>query len=248
MDDLPAIQLITTHTAHIDSQHLPNSTAPAYQGSDYLWYGTLVYNGVVYDHISFRARGGTWRYAMGKNMWKIDFNRGHEFQAYDNYGQPYEFTWKKLNLGAIIQQGNYWHRGEQGLFESVGFELFNLAGVAAENTSFIQFRIVDGVSETGADQYSGDFQGMYLAVEQPDGNFLDEHNLPDGNFYKMESGTGTSNNQGPTQPSDGSDLSSFINTYTTTTPTDQWWHDNLDLEEYYSYRSITEAIHQYDIG
>ena len=203
---------------------------------------------MVYDDISYRARGGVWRYAMGKNMWKFDFNRGHEFQPLDNYGQPYGVTWKKLNLSAIIQQGNYWHRGEQGLFESVGFELFNLAGVPAENTSFVQFRIVENASETGSNQYSTDFQGMYLMVEQPDGNFLDEHGLPDGNFYKMESGTGTSNNQGPTQVSDGSDLASFLNTYNYTTPTDQWWSDNLDLNEYYSYRAIVEGIHQYDIG
>ena len=248
LDDLPALQLLTTKTAHDDSQHIPNSTTAAYSGSDYLWYGTLIYNGVVYDDISYRARGGVWRYAMGKNMWKFDFNRGHEFQPLDNYGQPYGVTWKKLNLGAIIQQGNYWHRGEQGLFESVGFELFNLAGVPAENTSFVQLRIVENTSETGSNQYSTDFQGMYLMVEQPDGNFLDEHDLPDGNLYKMESGTGTSNNQGPTQVSDGSDLASFLNTYNTTTPTAQWWSDNLDLNEYYSYRAIVEGIHQYDIG
>ncbi len=242
------MQLLTTKTAHDDSQHIPNSTTAAYTGNDYLWYGTLIYNGVIYDDISYRARGGVWRYAMGKNMWKFDFNRGHEFQALDNYGQPYGVTWKKLNLSAIIQQGDYWHRGEQGLFESVGFELFNLAGVPAENTSFVQLRIVEIASESGANQYSTDFQGMYLMVEQPDGNFLDEHGLPDGNFYKMEGGTGTSNNQGPTQVSDGSDLASFLNTYNTTTPTDQWWSTNLDLGEYYSYRSIVEAIHQYDIG
>ncbi|MGA2062707.1 MAG: lamin tail domain-containing protein, partial [Thermoguttaceae bacterium] len=248
LDDLPALQLLTTKTAHDDSQHIPNSTTSAYTGSDYLWYGTLIYNGVVYDDISYRARGGVWRYAMGKNMWKFEFNRGHEFQPLDNYGQPYGVPWKKLNLSAIIQQGNYWHRGEQGLFESVGFELFNLAGVPAENTSFVGFRIVENASETGSNQYNTDFQGMYLMVEQPDGNLLDEHGLPDGNLYKMESGTGTSNNQGPTQVSDGSDLASFLNTYNNTTPTAQWWSDNLDLNEYYSYRAIVEGIHQYDIG
>ena len=42
--------------------------------------------------------GGVWRYAMGKNMWKIDFNRGHYLQARDNYGRPYMTRWAKLNL------------------------------------------------------------------------------------------------------------------------------------------------------
>ena len=40
--------------------------------------GTLVFDGKVYDHIHYRARGGVWRYAMVKNMWKFDLNRGHD--------------------------------------------------------------------------------------------------------------------------------------------------------------------------
>ena len=43
-------------------------------------------------------------------------------------------------------------------------------------------------TKPAADQYSGDFQGLYLAVEQPDGQLLEEHGLPDGNLYKMEGG------------------------------------------------------------
>ena len=60
---------------------------------------------------------------------------------------------------------------------------------------------------------------MYLAIEQEDGRFLDEHDLPDGNFYKMEGGSGELNNLGPLGPTDKSDLNSFLNTYrSTTTP------------------------------
>src|SRR5205807_7133246 len=40
-----------------------------YGGSDYPWFGTVVYNGQVFDNVGFRARGGVWRYAMGKNAW-----------------------------------------------------------------------------------------------------------------------------------------------------------------------------------
>ena len=79
----------------------------------------------------------------------------------------------------------------------------------------VHFRIVENASETNGtpnNQYDDDFQGLYLAVEQPDGRFLDEHGLPDGNLYKMEGG-GQLNNQGPTQPSNGSDLSSFMSGY-----------------------------------
>lgn len=185
---------------------------------------------------------------MGKNMWKFDFNRGHSFEARDNYGKKYDTPWDKVNFSAIIQQGDFQHRGEQGLFESVGFKMFDLAGVAAPHTQFVHFRLITGDTETGTTQYSGDFQGMYLAIEQLDGSFLDEHNLPDSNFYKMEGGTGELNNQGPTQPSNRSDLNTFLNTYNNTTPTEQWWRDNLDFDNYFSYRSIVEGIHHYDIA
>ena len=93
LESIPVYQLITTRKSHDDSQFIPDSTRRSgYGGSDYLWEGTLVYDGVVYDHIHFRARGGVWRYAMGKNMWKFDFNRGHSFQARDDYGQLVRHT------------------------------------------------------------------------------------------------------------------------------------------------------------
>jgi hypothetical protein len=249
MPALPVYHLITTRKAHEDSQHIPNSTASAYSGSAYLWAGTLVYNGVVYDHIHFRARGGVWRYSMGKNMWKFDFNRGHDFQAYDEYGRPFKAAWKKLNLGADIQQGDYGHRGEQGLFEYAGWRLYNLAGLPACMTFPVHFRIVERSSETNdtpTNQYDDDFQGLYLAVEQVDGRFLDQHGLPDGNLYKMEGG-GTLNNQGPDQPSNGSDLGSFMSGYSSS-PKEAWWRANFDLTGYYAFRAITEAIHNGDIG
>jgi spore coat protein CotH len=250
LNSAPVYQLITTQTAHEESQYIPDSTAEKDWSGEYLWHGALVYDGVVYDHIDYRARGGVWRYAMGKNMWKFDFNRGHGFQARDDYGNKYETTWDKLNFSAIIQQGNFLQRGEQGLFESVGFKLHNLADNPAPLTNYVQFRIVEDADESGPDQYSTDFQGVYLVVEQMDGAFLDEHELPDGNLYKMESGTGTLNNQGPTQPTDKSDLNAFMNVYKSGTPTApdlQWWRDNLELEEYYSFRAIAMAIHDYDM-
>jgi len=246
LTSVPVYHLITTETAHEDSQHIPDSTTGGYAGSEYKWPGTLVYDGCVYDHIRYRARGGVWRYAMGKNMWKFDFNRGHYFQAADNYGNPYDVTWDKLNFSAIIQQGDYWHRGEQGLFESVGFDLFNKVGAEAPTTSYLHFRIIDGASEAGPTQYDGDFEGLYMTVEQMDGRFLDEHDLPDGNLYKMEGGTGTLNNQGPDHPTDRSDLDAFKSTYESN-PNEQWWRDNLNLDDYYGYRAIVEGIHHYDI-
>nr|NIP93466.1 hypothetical protein [Akkermansiaceae bacterium] len=85
-----------------------------------------------------------------------------------------------------MQQVNFQHRGEQGLFEGVGFRLFELCGVEACKTHHVQFYVVDSSRESGRTQYDTDYYGLYLAIEQMDGRFLDEHGLPDGNLYKME--------------------------------------------------------------
>jgi hypothetical protein len=217
-----------------------------YDGDLYLWSGTLVFDGKVYDHIHYRARGGVWRYAMVKNMWKFDFHRGHDFQMRDDFGRKYNTKWTKLNLGDCIQQRDYWHRGEQGMFESVGSRLFTLAGVETFKTTFLQYRVVDDAAEVGADQYEGDFWGLYLGLEQENGRFLDEHGLPDGNFYKMENGTGELNNLGPLGPTDKSDLNYLLNNYTGAS--DDWWRTNWVLTNYYSYQAIVQAIHHYDIN
>jgi len=67
----------------------------------------------------------------------------------------------------------------------------------------------------------------------------------------MESGSGAggghSHNQGPTQPSDNSDLVTFMNALGAN-PTDQWIRDNVDLPEFYSFQAATEMIHNWDIG
>ncbi len=217
-------------------------------GKDYKYTATLISDGKVYDHIRFRARGGVWRYSMGKNMWKFEFNKGHHLEPHDDYGQPYRRNLSKLNLRACIQQGDYGHRGEQGMFESVGFRLFSLAGVTAPRTHWIQLRIIDEAGEAPASQYKGDFWGLYLAIENEDGHFLEEHGLPNGNLYKMENGTGSLSNHGAGGVTNRSDLDEFISAYSNGNPPGKWWRTNLDLPGYYSYRSILEGIHHYDVG
>ncbi len=229
-----------------------------YPGSEFKWRGTLVYDGQVYDHIRYRMRGGVWRYSMGKNMWKFRFNRGHNFQARDDYGEEYETKWRRLNLSACIQQGSFGQRGEQGMFEALSFKLFNLAGCPAPKTHWLQLRVIDEAHEdglfnaahppitTGGTQYDGDFWGLYMAIEQMDGRFLDEHELPDGNLYKMESGYGELNNQGPTQPDDFSDIRYFKDTFESW-PSEQWWTTHANLDHYHAMFAVHRAVHHGDI-
>ncbi|HWB05586.1 MAG TPA: lamin tail domain-containing protein, partial [Verrucomicrobiales bacterium] len=253
---LPVYHLITTRQNHVDAQFLPGTTlGGGYRGDEstsatdeqsYPWRGTIVYDGKVHDHIRFRARGGVWRYSMGKNMWKFDMTRGHDFQTRDNYGLERDEKWKKINFSACIQQGDFLSRGEQGMYEAVGFRLFQLSGMPGNHTNWVHFRIIENASESGptATQYDDDFQGLYLALEQEDGQFLKEHGLPDGNLYKMEGGTGELNNQGPTLPGNKSDLNTFLSYGNT----EAWWRQNTVLPNYYNYRAIIDCIHHYDIG
>jgi hypothetical protein len=248
MRPLPVYHFIAKKLDVADALFMPPSErSNGYMGSDYLWRGTLVYDGTVYDHVNFRARGGETRYATGKNMWKIDFHAGHRFQAHDDYGRPYDMKWDKLNLSAVIQQTHRGHRGEQGMFESSSFRLFNLADVQAPLTNFAHLRVIDERSEIGANQFQGDFWGLYLAVEQMDGQFLKQHDLPDGNLYKMEINFVEKNNQGSQADPTMNDIANFLTTFVYSTPSDDWWRANFDLEDYYSYRAILEMIHHYDV-
>ena len=217
----------------------------------YQWTGALVYDGVVYDHIWFRNRGWWSAYEWGKNKWKFDFNRGHDFQARGRDGIAYEQAFDKMNYSACVLPVDYNpHRGEQGMFEAVAFRLFQLVGVPAPNTHWIHFRIIDAAEEATAEQWEGDFWGLYLVIEQPDGNFLDERGLPDGNLFKMAGTTPhewtSPTNQGPTHPTDMSDLWDFIDAYQSSQD-EVWWEENTGLEGYFSYRAIVEALHHFDL-
>ena len=214
----------------------------------YRYTGTLVADGVVYDHIRLRARGGYFRYSMVKNMWKLAFPKGHELRALDDYGNAHPVRWSKLNLRACIQQ-NDGCRGEAGLFEAVGFRLFNLAGVPASLTHWIQLRVITTPEETPASQYQGDFWGLYLAIEDLDGRFLRTHGLEDGNLFKIQwGGPGTLSHAAEGAVTNLSDLHQFMAAYQTTTLSESRWRSLLDLPEYYSYRALCDCIHHYDIG
>lgn len=253
MNSLPIYHLISRAEDVQECQFVPISDARCNPEANlYKWTGTLVYDGVVYDHIRYRARGGWATYAFGKNRWKFDFNRGHYFQARDDYGRKYKEKWDKLNFSACFQFTNTNNRGEHGMYEAATSRLFALASVPVSNMSWLHFRVIDDFLEANPnDQYEGDFWGLYLAIEQPDGHFLDRNNLPDGNMYKMyfpcNGDQGNQNNQGPTQVTDHSDVIAFCQAYHGYPSDRQWWEQNTNLDLYYSYRAICDAVHHYDL-
>ena len=258
MRALPVYFFIAKNGDVTDAMHMPPSQQQPYMGNDYKWRGTFVYNGVVYDHVRFRPTGALRRFATGKTNWRFDFLAGHRFQAYDEYGKPYAVLRDNLNLRGELGHIDRDRRGELGMFESMSYKLFELAGVPASDTNFVHYRVITGASEYGNNQYEGDFWGLYLSIENPDEQFLEERGLPDGNLYKIESTApspgvnyyeGTLNNLGRNGPSDKSDLgvlSYYAQQSSQSAAT--WWRSNVDLENYYSFRAIVEFVHHYDMG
>ena len=209
-------------------------------------WGTMVYEGRVYDHIQFYNRGEASTYVSGKNKWRFRFNRTHDFRARDAYGKRYKTTWKTLNFNSCASPWLSSQRGIAGLNEIVPHRLYQLASVTGSNTHHVHFRVIDGAEEAPADQYEGDLWGLYQAIQHPDGRFLDEFDLADGNVYKIQGGGGDKKNQGPTQVEDSSDWNTFY-AASANLNTVEWWRDQFHLESYYGFRAINRATGNVDL-
>ncbi|MFT5409295.1 MAG: hypothetical protein ACI9NC_002016, partial [Verrucomicrobiales bacterium] len=238
-DQLPVYQLVA------DSGDVTNSQYSGGSDGVRMW-GTMIYGGEVYDHIQFYNRGEASTYVSGKNKWRFKFNRARDFEARDIYGKRYSTTWKTLNFNSCASPWLGSQRGSAGVNEAVPHRLYQLAGVASSNTHWVHFRVVDGVDEAPADQYTGDLWGLYHAIEHPDGRFLDERSLEDGNVYKIEGGNGDKKNQGSTQVADSSDWNSFWGASANLNSVG-WWRDQFHLESYYGFRAINRAAGNVDL-
>jgi hypothetical protein len=235
----PVYHLIANSTDVTNSQYS--------NGSDGVrMLGTMVYDGRVYDHIQFYNRGEASTYVSGKNKWRFKFNRTHDFRARNAYGARYRTDWRTLNFNSCASPWLASQRGIAGLNEYVPHRLYQLAGVTGSNTHHVHFRVIDSSNEAPADQYAGDFWGLYQAIEHPDGRFLDERGLADGNVYKIQGGGGNKKNQGPTQVENSSDWNSFY-AASANLNTVAWWRDNFHLESYYGFRAINRATGNVDL-
>lgn len=214
--------------------------------------GTLVVDGQVYDHIEFYNRGEYSTYVSGKNKWRLRANLTHRFRLRDDYGRRYHQDWDEISLDACASPWASVNRGMAGLDEVLSIRAYQLAGVATPNVHYLQWRVIDGPLEASpTNQYDGDLWGLYLAKETPDGSFLDERGLPDGNTYKLENSAPDKKNQGPTQPETSADWSSFAADSASRTVNTvgnlQWWRTNLHLPTYYSARAIDRLVGNIDL-
>ena len=244
---LPAFHLLSR-----ESDVLASNFDTRYNTTEFRFEATLVAGGEVYDHIRYRIRGQYSTYVAGKNKWKLKFLRGHEFQGYDQYGTPWPEELRTLNFGTAASPWAPANRGLAGMDEALAFRLFNMAGVAAPHASPFQLRVIDSQEEAPArSQYEGDLWGLYLAFENPSGDFLRSHDLPDGNLFRMQNTASELENHGFGLPGNLSDLNAFTSTRTgynlSPSQSVSWWREHVDLEGYYGYRSVVEAVNHSDI-
>ena len=246
-NSIPVYQLVANGTDVANSQYNSSYNGQRFQGA-------LIYEGVVYDHIQFNNRGEASTYVSGKNKWRFHFNRARDLAARDNWGRPYPETWDELNLNACASPWAAVHRGMAGVEEAVSLRLYELIGLASPKSHYLHFRVVDDASEAGSSQFqggdpagvAGDLWGLYLAVEHPDGSFLDERGLADGNVYKIESSLGDMKHHGDGQPDDGSDWNAFLAS-AKTAQTEAWWRANMDLPAYYSFHAGNRIVGNIDL-
>jgi hypothetical protein len=119
--------------------------------------GTLVYHGVVYDHVAYRNSGQASAHACGKNKWAVKFNRGHHLPLADHDGVPSPAPWDELRLNpGLCNPFIPVLRGIAGLDEVLPMRAYRLAGVPSPAATWVQWRVVTGGEEVSAkDQFAG---------------------------------------------------------------------------------------------
>ena len=181
---LPVLQDLTVLTTKAASRvymgdetgNTTNNASLQYEGNEYLGEGTIVYEGRVYDHITFRPRGGDSRSKRNKPNLKFDLNRSHSFETQNDCGQTYD-----EDRGKLVLSGGWVHDiGSHGLTESLIYKIMSLTGSLERSVNYSQLRVVDQPSQTGS---GGDFWGLYLIMEDYGADMLAEHNKAEGNFW-----------------------------------------------------------------
>ncbi len=244
--------LIANESDVISSQY---SNTSAFQGC-------LVHRGKVYDHITYEVRGIGSTFVSGKNKWGLKFNRGRDFQPYDNWGRPYAETWNSVGLNAGASPWAAVHRGAAGIEEAASFRAFELAGLPALRTNYVHWRVIRRTAEVNPantiitndpmgsnlrGQYSGDLWGLYLALEPTEGNLLDERGLGDGNIYSIEGNGGVKKHQADTQPGTNADWNAFSAGLAQTNQTQAWYEANMDLPALYSFLAMSRLLGNTDV-
>ncbi len=218
------------------------------------WPGAFVYDGEVYDHIRYRLRGANGRYQNGKRSFRFRFNDGRFFAAKDEFGRPYARKWSSLNTAK--GQSNR-ETLTFSLNECLNYLLLNTVGVPSPYSHYFHWRVVRGPLEAPS-LYAGDFYGFSWTQEEYDAAFLESHQLPKGNLYKLINArrdadayrdmVAQQRYQGAFAVTNGGDAvrieSALVNP--SSSQTDSWLLANVNYTNWYAYHTILEAVRNYD--
>jgi hypothetical protein len=206
--------------------------------------GTLVYRGVVYDHILYSNRGQGSAHIAGKNKWGLKFNKGQDVPFLDHDGLPFPAPLDGLNLnpGGSTPYLPV-HRGISGLDEVLSMRAYRLAGVPSPPATWIQWRVVTDAEEAPKDPYKGDLWGLYVAIGEMEPELLADRILPDGLVVSSQSGIKHA-------PKDLADPPKEWETFLhgmRSNPKEEWWRKNLDLPAYYSFHAMNRLLGNVDL-
>ena len=212
----------------------------------YNWNGTFVYDGVVYDNITYRPRGGNGRYlGAGKRSMRFKFHRGSYVTVRDQQGNPYPTKWQTIttskgieNHGSLTFALNEWANNR----------LWNAYGIPAPYAHYSHWRNVTTAAEQ-SDDFHGDFQGVFLIFEDYDARFLDAHNMEKGNLYKLLNQTNVALDQqryqAPNGALNGTDHDWIEANLTGSTPA-ATVSASVNMDMWSRYHAICQAVRHYD--
>ncbi len=206
--------------------------------------GTIVYRGIVYDHIRYSNRGQGSAHISGKNKWSISFNDGNGLPMVDHDGVPFPDECGNLNLnpgGSTPYIPVF--RGITGLDEVLSMRSYRLAGVPSPPSTWVQWRVVDQADEVAAkDQFEGDLWGVYVAVGDMQPKLL-ANKLPDGLTVSIQSGV---KHVPPGMPDADKLWQKFLKDMRSN-PTEEWWRTKLDLPAYFSFHAMNRLLANVDL-
>jgi hypothetical protein len=207
--------------------------------------GTVVYRGLVYDHIQYSNRGQGSAHISGKNKWALKFNRGHRVPFADHDGVPFPAPCDSLDLnpGAYTPYVPVL-RGITGLDEVLSMRAYRLAGVPGPPATWVQWRVVIGAEEVSAkDQYAGDLWGVYVALGEMEPRQLADRELPDGLTVSAQSGV----KHVPDGMADAPKVWEAFLAGMRSNPGEAWWRKNLDLPAYFSFHALNRLLGNVDL-
>ncbi|YCM44387.1 lamin tail domain-containing protein [Verrucomicrobiaceae bacterium 227] len=249
---LPVYQILTDADDWAECHAWNDSSLEIGQGAGrldrllYNWNGTIVYDGIVYDNIRYRLRGANGRYHQnGKRSMRFRLNEGHFLQAHDRDGKAFRRKWRTLTTGKGFENRQTL---TYSLNEAVNSFIWPKTGLPAAKTLWAHWRVVDGAAEA-PDQWNGDFWGLNFISETYDTRFLEEHDLPKGNLYKLinqEKGWEQQQRYQNAFGSTGGEDHDWVETELTGYSTAAEISAGVNLEKFYLYKAYSECVRNYD--